>query len=425
VSDANRPDLDEYRARARAWVESHLERRTEPVRPRVHGRDHKTREMFEPERALQRKLFDGGYAGITWPREYGGQGLPGAYEAAFQEVARGYRTPEWGAAAGTTFNVCGRTMLAHASPEFLARHIPRMLSGEEIWVQYFSEPGAGSDLAGITTRADRDGDHWILNGSKVWTSAGHYSDYGMCLARTNWDVPKHRGLTWFAVRTDAPGVTVRPIRELNGAAEFSQEFFDDVLLTDDDVIGDVDGGWTVAQTMLVYERGGSSAAAPVPVAGAAAPRGLAPDLVAIARRAGREKDPHVRQLIARSHIEEYAAGELRRRMGARMRRQDGSEAGLASYAKLAGGVTRARRAVVGMEIGRGSALTWAPGDDDGRTAALAFLNGRLGCIAGGTNEVMRNGIGERVLGLPREPRFDTTKPFRQVLEEAKSWTGRT
>jgi alkylation response protein AidB-like acyl-CoA dehydrogenase len=112
-------------------------------------------------------------------------------------------------------------------------------------------------------------------------------------------------------------------------------------------------------------------------------------------------------------------------MGARMRRQDGSEAGLASYAKLAGGVTRARRAVVGMEIGRGSALTWAPGDDDGRTAALAFLNGRLGCIAGGTNEVMRNGIGERVLGLPREPRFDTTKPFRQVLEEAKSWTGRT
>jgi alkylation response protein AidB-like acyl-CoA dehydrogenase len=416
------PELDEYRNRASSWLAEHLELRDPSARPRVHGRDHKTREMFEPERALQRQLFDAGYAGITWPREYGGQGLPAPYEAAFFDVARRYRTPEFGAAAGSTFNVCGSTMLAHASPEFLARHVPRMLAGDELWVQFFSEPGAGSDLAGVTTRADRDGDHWVLNGAKVWTSAGHYADYGMCLARTDWDVSKHRGLTWFAVDVTAPGVTVSPIRELNGAAEFSQEQFDDVVLTDADVIGEVNDGWTVAQTMLIYERGGGVASVAMP---AAPPkRRFAPDLVSVAQRAGRVDDPHVRQLIAREHIDEFAAGELRTRMARRMRAEGGANAGLASYAKLAGGVTRARRVVTAMEIGRARALTWAPGDDDGEIPALAFLNGRLGCIAGGTNEIQRNGIGERVLGLPREPSFDTTRPFREVVNEAANWTGK-
>ncbi|HEX5587684.1 MAG TPA: acyl-CoA dehydrogenase family protein [Acidimicrobiia bacterium] len=417
------PDLDSYRERARAWLAENLEPRDPSARPRVHGRDHKTREMFEPERALQRRLFDAGYAGITWPVEYGGQGLTPEYEVTFAREARQYRTPEFGAAAGTTFNVCGRTMLAHASPEFLALHVPRMLAGEELWVQFFSEPGAGSDLAGVTSRADRDGDRWILNGAKVWTSAGHYADFGMCLARTDWDVPKHRGLTWFAVDVTAPGVTVSPIRELNGAAEFSQEQFDDVVLTDADVIGTVNDGWTVAQTMLIYERGGGVAnAAMMP---APARRRFAPDLVDVARRAGRLDDPHVRQLIAREHIDEFAVGELRKRMGARMRIEGGANAGLASYAKLGGGVTRARRVVTAMEIGRARTLTWAPGDRDGETPALAFLNGRLGCIAGGTNEIQRNGIGERVLGLPREPSFDTTRPFREVVQEAAKWTGRS
>jgi alkylation response protein AidB-like acyl-CoA dehydrogenase len=418
------PDLDAYRDTARAWVTANLEPRGEDARPRVHGRDHKTREMFEPERALQRRVFDAGYAGITWPSEYGGQGLPATYEAAFHEVARGYRLPEFGAAAGTTFNVCGRTMLAHASPAFLGRHVPRMLAGDELWVQFFSEPGAGSDLAGVTTRADRDGDHWVLNGAKVWTSAGHYADYGMCLARTDWDVPKHRGLTWFGVDVRAAGVTVSPIRELNGAAEFSEERFDDVVLTDDDVIGDVNDGWRVAQTMLVYERGGGTGGAGVVAAMRPPRRRLAPDLVAIADRAGRLDDPHVRQLVAREHVAEFAVGELRKRMGARMRAQGAGDAGLASYAKLAGGVARARRVVVGIEIGRATTLTWHPGDVDAELPALSFLNGRLGCIAGGTNEIQRNGIGERVLGLPREPSFDTTRPFREVVNEARNWTGR-
>ena len=206
-------------------------------------------------------------------------------------------------------------MLAHASPDFLRRHIPKMLSGESVWVQFFSEPSAGSDLAGVQTRADRDGDRWILNGAKIWSTGAAYADYGMCLARTNWDVPKHQGLTWFAVRCDAPGVTVQPIREISGGEDFCQEFFDDVELSDDDVIGEVNNGWAVAQTMLIYERGGAPASGGLSggglVAMQPAKRTLAPDLVDLARRVGRVEDPQVRQLIARAHINDYAARAAR------------------------------------------------------------------------------------------------------------------
>ena len=242
----------------------------------------------------------------------------------------------------------------------------------------------------------------------------------MCLARTDWDVPKHRGLTWFAVRTDAPGVTVRPIREINGGTEFCEEFFDDVELTDDDVIGDVNHGWSVAQTMLVHERGGGSLSV-MPSQGA---RRLAPDLVDLARRAGRDQDPRVRQLIARAHVNDFAAAQLSRRISVRMRSSKGMEAGLASYGKLAMGTFLPVRARIGVEIGRGAALLWEEGAEDEMAPAVNYLNGRVMSIAGGTNEVQRNAIGERVLGLPREPSFDTDRPFNEVLRNARNWTGK-
>ena len=298
------------------------------------GGDHKTVEYIATQRAIQRALHEGGYAGISWPKEYGGQGLSPAHEQAFNEEARGYRLPDFGIAGKTTMGVCALTLLAHASPDFLGRHIPRILAGDELWVQFFSEPGAGSDLAGITTRASRDGDRWILNGSKIWSSGAYYADYGMCLTRTDWDVPKHRGLTWFAVPTGAPGVTVQPIREINGDTEFCQEFFDDVELGDDDIIGELDHGWTVAQTMLVYERGaGATSTLPRPVGR----RSLAPDLVALARQASREKDPNVRQLIARAHINDFAQAQLSARVAGLMRASSGMDAGVAGYVKLAAG----------------------------------------------------------------------------------------
>ncbi|SQD96683.1 Acyl-CoA dehydrogenase domain protein [Parafrankia sp. Ea1.12] len=416
------PALDEYRARARSWIEANLERLPAPA-PRRGGTGPAA---IAAGRALQRRLHEAGYAGITWPREYGGQGLGPQYERAFQQEARGYRLPELGIAGGTTFGVCAMTMLAHASADFLRRHIPRILSGEELFVQFFSEPEAGSDLAGVRTRAVRAGEGWVLNGSKIWSSGAYYADWGMCLARTDWDVPKHRGLTWFAVPVTAPGVTVERIRQITGDAEFCQEFFDDVVLGDGDVIGQVNDGWTVAQTMLMFERGGGLSHG---TRTTRASTGVAPDLVELARAAGRLADPLTRDLIVRAHVDDVARRALLARLGARMRTDPAQALHLASYAKLVSGVYDPIRADTAMRIGGADAVNWdavngdgEPGESLGRKAAVGFLNSRFMSIAGGTNEMQRNSIGERVLGLPREPSFDSGKPFREVLRDARGWS---
>jgi alkylation response protein AidB-like acyl-CoA dehydrogenase len=415
-------DVETFRLEARAWLKDNLERRDpNTTNLRLRGVDHKTVENILPDRKLQRKLFEGGYAGITFPEEYGGGGLTPDHEHAFNQEADGYVMPDFGVLGGTTFGVCARTMIAHASPAFLKRHIRKILSGEALWVQFFSEPEAGSDLAGIRTRATRDGDRWIINGSKIWSSGAYYADYGMCLARTNWDVPKHRGVTWFAVPANAPGLTILPIKEINGDAEFCEEFFDDVELTEEDLIGEVNQGWTVTQTMLVFERSGGNAAQ---AAAASSRRALAPDLVALARKVGRDKDPVVRQLIARAHINDFAQQQLAVRIATQMRSSSGMDHGVAAYGKLAQGTFQPIRARIGMEIGRGQALVWEHGDVGGMAPSINYLNGRVLSIAGGTNEMQRNGIGERVLGLPREPSFDTTKPFSEVIRNAKSWSGK-
>lgn len=414
--------VEDFRQRARAWLEANLEKRPpeEGVSPPI--RRGRTPEAMAVERAIQKKLYEGGFAGITWPREYGGQALTPAHERAFNEEAIRYRLPDLGAAGSVTFEMCGPTMLVHASPEFLHRHIPPILAGDELWAEFFSEPVAGSDLAGIQSRATKDGDRWILNGSKIWSSGAYYADYGMCLARTNWDVPKHRGLTWFAVKTDKPGVTVQPIRQINGDAEFCQEFFDDVELSEEDVIGDVDEGWSAARTMLVFERGGGERAG---VAAGRHSRRLAPDLVELARRLDRERDPSIRQLIARAHINDFVRSELLTRVALLTRARAADPAGIAAYGKLASGVFSAERARIGMEIGRGAAVAWSDDDSEGANVVVNYLNGRMSGIAGGTNEVQRNGIGERVLDLPREPSFDTDRPFSEVVRRAARWTGST
>jgi alkylation response protein AidB-like acyl-CoA dehydrogenase len=317
------------------------------------------------------------------------------------------------------FGAIGRSLLAHASPAFLHRHIARLLSGEELWCQFYSEPEAGSDLAGIRTSATRDGDRWLLRGAKIWSTGADHADYAMCLARTDWNAPKHQGLTWFAVATNAKGLTIAPIVQINGAAGFCEEFLDDVEVTDDDIIGEVNRGWTVAQTMLVYERGAGNAGA-VPVE----PRRLAPDLVALAGRVGRNADPVARQLLARAHVNDYAQFHLGRRVAARLRSAQTPDPAVAAYGKLAAGTLVPIRARIAVEIGGVSALGWHAGDSPGRRPATDYLNGRMGSIAAGTNEMQRNGIGERVLGLPREPSFDSHKPFAEVVRAARDWDGR-
>jgi alkylation response protein AidB-like acyl-CoA dehydrogenase len=410
--------VEDFRAEVRAWLEANLQRRPEGVPPR--GGEAVTDDEVAASRVIQRKMFDAGYAGISFPVEYGGRGLTADHERVWREESRSYVVPTFGGAGSVTMGPIARSMLAHATPEFCARHIPKILSGEELWCQFYSEPAAGSDLAGIRTTARRDGDHWVLNGSKIWSTGAHQADFAMCLARTDWDVPKHRGLTWFAVSTHAPGVDVRPIRQINGASGFCESFIDDVVVTDDDLIGEVNQGWSVAQTMLVYERGaGDSGAA------RAEPRELAPDLVELARKAGRLDDPIARQAIARAHINDFAQYHLGRRIAARLLSSETPQPGVAAYGKLAAGILSPIRARLGVEIGGSQALLWPEGAGEPDTlAALNYLNGRMVSIAAGTNEVQRNGLGERVLGLPREPTFDSTKPFREVVSEARNWSGK-
>jgi alkylation response protein AidB-like acyl-CoA dehydrogenase len=415
--------IEEYRKRARRWLDSNLERRSTggpAVGPGL-LRSEKSIEEIAKERALQGKLFEAGYAGISWPVQYGGQGLSAAFERAFREEARPFVLPDLGTVGGATMAVCAPTMLAHASSEFLQRHIPRILAGDEIVAQFFSDPDAGSDLAGVRTQAVRDGDRWILNGSKIWSSGAYYADVGMCLARTNWDVPKHRGLTWFLVPTDAPGVKVERIRQINGNAEFCQEFFTDVELSAEDVIGTVNEGWTVTQTMLLYERGSGAMQSQGPRRGVA---GVARDVLALVSSVAGLQDPEVRDLMARIHVDDLTRAALGRRLAMRMTADPENAINIASYAKLASGMLDPIRADLAVQIGGLASVAWDSESEPGALAAMALLNSRFLSIAGGTNEMQRNSIGERVLGLPREPSFDTDKPFRDVVKNARNWSGR-
>ena len=374
-------------------------------------------EAVAAARALQRMMFDAVWAGISFPQEYGGRGLTAAHERVFREEAASYVTPHFGGAGAVTFGPIARSMLEHATKEFLELHLPKILSGAEIWCQFYSEPDAGSDLAGIRTVARRDADNWVLNGSKIWSTGAYYADWAMCLARTDWDVPKHRGLTWFAVPTDAAGLTIKRIVQIDGASGFCEEFLDDVVVSGDDMFGELNKGWTVAQTMLIYERGAGEMGAST-----REPRALAPDLVALAESAGRTEDPLARQAIARAHINDYAQYHLGRRIGARLR--SNPEPGIAAYGKLASGTLAPIRGRLALEIGGSEALLWQQDDRGGPSYAINYLNGRMTAIAAGTNEVQRNGIGERVLGLPREPTFDSATPFSEVLRNALRWNSK-
>jgi alkylation response protein AidB-like acyl-CoA dehydrogenase len=286
--------------------------------------------------------------------------------------------------------------------------------------QFFSEPSSGSDLAGARTTAVQDGEQWVLNGQKIWSTYAHLADWGMCLARTDWDVPKHSGLTWFAVPCHAPGVTIRPIRQINDTSEFCEDFFDDVVIPDLNRIGAVNQGWTITQTLLVFERGAGRS---TDGRGLGGPGALAPDLVKLARRAGRIEEPLVRQKLARAHTNDFVSRALASRI-AELGRLGRLNAGVAAYGKLFGGTYNPIRARIAVEIGGAEAMTWDPDNAHGPDVSLTYLNGRIMSIAGGTNEMQRSGIGERALGLPREPSFDSNKPFNEVLRDAKSWNGK-
>ena len=411
-------DLDSYRSEMRVWLAANLQPR--PAEATLRSAHDITEEEVTEGRALQKRVYEAGYLGITIPKEYGGQGLTDAHQRVWNQEAGGYAVPmPGGIASGVTFGIILPTLLAHGSEEQKRDWIPKMLSAEEIWVQLLSEPGAGSDLAGLLTRATRDGDVWILNGNKVWSSGALVADYGVCLARTDWDAPKHRGLTWFKVPLRDDRVTVRPVREINGSSDFCEEFLDDVVVGDDMVIGPINGGWAISNTMLAHERGGG-ARKHGGSSDTAVEREFAPDLVALATARGLADDPAVRQQIARASINDYMQRQLSQRATERNTSGKGDPS-LASLIKLGLGMVQPQRAQIALDIAGRAGIAWEPGDAAGGAASVNYLNGRIMAIAGGSNQIQRNIISERLLGLPREPSVDGDKPFSAVVRDAHRW----
>ncbi|WFR72592.1 acyl-CoA dehydrogenase family protein [Prescottella defluvii] len=284
-----------------------------------------------------------------------------------------------------------------------------------------SEPSAGSDLAGIQTRASRGTDGaWTVDGAKIWSSFAHLADWGMCLARTNWEVPKHKGLTWFGVPCDAEGLTIRPIKQIGGSSDFCEEFLDGVVVPDTERIGEVDHGWSVTSTLLFFERG---AGRPDAVETPDDPGVLPADLLALARRHNRLGDDHVLREMTTAHVEDYAVRQLKARIATQARRGT-ADAGVAAYGKLALSGATAAQARAALDIAGPSAVMWDPNVPGSNAVARAFLDSKKPAIAGGTEQMQRNGVAERVLGLPRDPSTDSRIPFSEVLEQARMWRNR-
>jgi alkylation response protein AidB-like acyl-CoA dehydrogenase len=422
VTDAT--ELDEYRATMREWLAANLPRRSAqsmPAEPHELSADEVT-----AGRALQKQVYDAGYVGIAVPTEYGGRGLTGAHERIWQDESADYEVPlPAGVASIVTTRVILPTLLHNATEEQKRKWIPGVLSGEDIWVQLLSEPDAGSDLAGIRTHARRDGDNWVLQGTKLWSSGAVHADYGICLARTDPNVPKHKGLTWFKVPLRDENVTVRPVRQLNGSDEFCEEFLDDVVLADDMVIGPVNGGWKVANSLLMYERGaGHIDLSPSTAEVRRKQASDLTDLTAVYADTDVARHHAAALSIARERTRDWVHEALNRRITSRLMSGAGNPAS-ASLVKLSIGTRGPQRAIAAIEIAGRSAVAWPSSGAQGETAANAaenFFYGRQYAIAGGSNEIQRNIISERVLGLPREPSYDNDKPFKDVMRDARNWT---
>jgi acyl-CoA dehydrogenase len=395
----------QFRADATAFLDANAERRVEEKfewgkgSDRVGLLEEKTPEQEAAEiadaKAWKAKEFDAGFGWITGPEEYGGQALTASHDRAYREVAAAYAIPSQ-TIFGIGLGMVAPTILAHAIPEVSERYLRPMHRGDIVGCQLFSEPVAGSDLAGIQTKAVRDGDEWLLTGQKVWTSGAHYSDIGEIITRTSPDKPKHKGLTMFVVDMKAPGVEVRPLRQMTGGASFNEVFFEDVRVHDSHRLGDVDEGWTVALTTLMNER------AAIGGGGAGVGSLSFTRFRELAIHLGADDDPVVRQRLADIYIRFAVARYTNQRAMAKVRagQLPGPEM---SIGKL---VLTQNMQLAAQTLGEllGPRLVADTGEW-GTYAWSELVCGIPGMrVAGGTDEIMRNIVGERVLGLPKEPR---------------------
>ena len=406
--------MDQLRADTRAWLE----------------------ENWDPDLAVEdwwRIVAKAGWTAPHFTPEQGGRGL---HPTAINTVRAVFS--EFGALlppGGLGLLMAAPTILAHGTSDQIGRHVPPVLEGRLNWCQLFSEPGAGSDLAGLTTRAERDGDRWVINGQKVWSSMAMQCDYGMLLARTDFSVPKHAGISWFAFSLDQPGVTIRPLREMTGEAVFNEVFFDNAVCDATDLIGGEGNGWAVTQTTLFFERsgigaGGSHAGFPPPGpkggilgmrAGDAAqipvPGGdkivRVAELLTLAEAQGRAGDPLIRQKLARLYSD-AKLGQWNAQRAKAEAAKGGGQA-IANLGKLAQTRITKHGADLAVEILGANGMLAAPDGAQGGRFSNAMVFSPASSIYGGADEIQRNIIAERTLGLPREHLPGKGEPYDEVL----------
>jgi alkylation response protein AidB-like acyl-CoA dehydrogenase len=380
------PEEAAFRSELRSWLEENL---PEGWRELSLSR---SRPNAEVAREWSKKLHEAGYAGLTWPREYGGQAAPYTHQAVFLEEMARAEAPEHIGVIG--LGMAGPTIISHGTDEQKNRYLANILSGDEVWCQGFSEPGSGSDLASLRTKAIRDNGHFVVNGQKVWSSFAHIADWCILLVRTDPDAKKHQGITYLLVDMHSDGVEVRPLNQMSGEPEFNEIFFNDVRVPIENVLGEVNAGWGVAMTTLLHERGtlGFALTSRLEVA--------MNKLVTLARETGAERDPLVRDRIARQWVELQALKFTNYRALTTLVKT-GVPGPEGSIAKLFWSESNQRLTKLALEImGPRAQLDGEEGIWDGYWQ-YQQLRSRGNTIEAGTSEVLRNIIAERVLGLPR------------------------
>ena len=402
------PEEAAFRAEARAWLEANAE----PKGPEDVGGDmlgeNTTPDVVAEAQAWQKKKADGGWACLTWPEEYGGRNATSIQSVIWRQEESKFKSgaPIFGIGLG----MCGPTIMAHGTDEQKKRWLPKMLSGEEIWCQLFSEPAAGSDLAGLRTMAVKDGDEWAVNGQKISTTGAHFCDWGILVVRTDTNAVKHAGLSYFVVDMHSPGIEIRPITQINGGKGFNEVFFNDVRIPDANRLSEVGNGWAVAITTLMNERSSI---------GSSSTGGGVSDLIKLAEQMEIDGQPAIEDSSVRERIADFyvrSKGLQYTSMRSLSALSQGKTPGPeASMGKLVGAFLAQEVSAFGMELAGAASATL---DEDVTPMSAEWQQRYLGIpglrIAGGTDEVLRNIIAERVLGLPPETRADKGIPFKDI-----------
>jgi alkylation response protein AidB-like acyl-CoA dehydrogenase len=411
----DRIEVDAFRERAREFLSKNVRKRGATEIAAQQGPSHEMgsreeRDYVTRAREFQAKLHDAGLAGITVPKEYGGQGLTRAHQVAYTQEAAAYVTP---AVNTLGFGLFIPTLLAHGTEEQKQYWIPKVLRNEKIFCQLFSEPGAGSDLAGVQSKAEHSQGEWILNGQKVWTSGAQIADIGGGPFRTDPTLPKHQGLTFFIVDMKHPGVTVRPLRQITGEAHFNEVFFDDVSVGEDQMVGSIGDGWRVALTMLMNERltlGGGGGGPQRRGGGEGA-------ILRLAKELGLLDDKEIRDAVVDLTVQQRVLSMHGQRMAQDAKgKPPGPEF---SIMKLMGTRIGSKIVQLAVNLVGAGGVAWDPAESDdalGRKWSQQMLGAPAGKIAGGTDEILLNIIGERVLGLPQDPRVDKDVPFKEIKQ---------